>query len=353
MRSSIYLVQRQVVPRNLRLATFGGGIAFGLLVCLAVLMIYGISAKGLFEEFVLFVLFDSTGLSQAVTAFIPLVLVGLAAAAALRTRFWNIGIEGQVWVGAVAATAVATNDIGPPWMRLLLMAIAAVLAGAAWIGIAAVMKLKYGVNEIISTLMLTYVAFQLVQHLLFGVWRDASSGFPVSPELDAGIERLPLLGWGSVHAGLIVAIVIAMVWWHVMEISRSGFYMDAVGSNPLAAKALGMPVLATTVVGVILSGGLAGLTGMIIVAGQEYRLTQHIADGYTFSSIVIAFVARFRPLGVVIAAFIIGIVYTAGETLKVYYELPASAITLLEAIILLSLLIFEFFSRYKIGWRTQ
>ena len=138
-----------------------------------------------------------------------------------------------------------------------------------------------------------------------------------------------------------------------MSISRFGFFMDAVGSNPVASASTGIPVLATIAGATILSGGLAGVAGLVIVAGQEYRLTIHIAQGFTFSSIVIAFVARFNPIGVMVTAFVIGGIYTAGETLKVFYQLPSAMVSILEAVILLSLLIVEFFGRYHIKIRKK
>ena len=351
MLNRIYLVSRQQIPYWLRLTTFCSGIIAGLACCVFILMASGVSFRDIVNEFVVFVFLDESGFVLTLTSFIPLALVGLAAAAAIKLKFWNIGIEGQMWVGTIAATAVATYDIGPEGFRLLLMFLAAAVAGSLWIGIPAVLKLRYGVNEIITTLLLSYVAFLLVRNLLFGVWRDPNSGFPASAMYDPEIEQLAKLGWGSLHSGIWIALGAGMIWWWIMNISRFGFMMDAVGANPLAAKAAGLPVTATIVGAVILSGGLAGVAGLVIVAGQEYRLTIHIAEGYTFSAIVIAFIARFNPIGVLIAAFVIAGIYTAGETLKVFYQLPNAIVILLEAVILLSLLIAEFFSRYNFGLR--
>lgn len=351
MLDRIYLVSRQQTPTWLRISTFCAGIFGGLFLSTLILMISGVSFDDIINEFVVFIFLDEGGLAQTLTAFIPLSMVGLAAAAAIKLKFWNIGIEGQMWMGAIAATWVASYDIGPESMRLPLMFLSAAIAGSLWIGISAFLKLRYGVNEIITTLLLSYVAFLLVQNLLFGVWRDPNSGFPASPMYDVGIEQLSKLGWGSLHTGIWVALVAGGLWWWIMSVSRFGYFMDAVGANPIAAKTAGVPVVATIIGATILSGGLAGVAGMVIVAGQEYRLTIHIAEGFTFSSIVIAFVARFNPIGVLVAAVIIGGIYTSGETLKVFYQLPSATVTLLESIILLSLLIAEFFGRYHIGIR--
>ena len=138
-----------------------------------------------------------------------------------------------------------------------------------------------------------------------------------------------------------------------MARSRIGFYMDAIGANAEAARAAGIPVVLTMALAAAMSGGLAGVAGAGLAAGQEYRMTLFIAGGYTFSGIVIAFIGRFRPIPVIVTAFVVGGVYTAGDTLKVFYQLPAAITTLIEAIILLSFVVVEFFSRYRLTFGVR
>ena len=154
MLAPVYLVPRQQAPFWLRAATFVGGIALGLLIAFGILIAYGVTAGQIVNEFVVYVFLDLSGLAQVVTSSTPLVLVGLASAAALKLRFWNIGVEGQMWLGCIAATGVAIFDIGPDPLRLPLMFIAAAAAGACWIGIPAFLKLRFRVNEIITSLLL-------------------------------------------------------------------------------------------------------------------------------------------------------------------------------------------------------
>ena len=154
MLAPVYLVPRQQAPLWLRAATFVGGIALGLLIAFGILIAYGVTAGQIVNEFVVYVFLDLSGLAQVVTSSTPLVLVGLASAAALKLRFWNIGVEGQMWLGCIAATGVAIFDIGPDSLRLPLMFIAAAAAGACWIGIPAFLKLRFRVNEIITSLLL-------------------------------------------------------------------------------------------------------------------------------------------------------------------------------------------------------
>ena len=153
MLAPVYLVPRQQAPLWLRAGTFVGGIALGLLIAFGILIAYGVPAGQIVNEFVVHVFLDLSGLAQVVTSSTPLVLVGLASAAALKLRFWNIGVEGQMWLGCIAATGVAIFDPGPDSLRLPLMFIAAA-AGACWIGIPAFLKLRFRVNEIITSLLL-------------------------------------------------------------------------------------------------------------------------------------------------------------------------------------------------------
>ena len=154
MLAPVYLVPRQQAPLWLRAGTFVGGIALGLLIAFGILVAYGVTAGQIVNEFVVYVFLDLSGLAQVVTSSTPLVLVGLASAAALKLRFWNIGVEGQMWLGCIAATGVAIFDLGPDSLRLPLMFIAAAAAGACWIGIPAFLKLRFRVDEIITSLLL-------------------------------------------------------------------------------------------------------------------------------------------------------------------------------------------------------
>lgn len=352
MLDRIFIVSRQNIPNSLRVITFVIGLIVGIVISVGVLVLYGVSLKNVLNEFVVFVFFDRAGQAQLLTQFIPLAMVGLAAAASIKLQFWNIGIEGQMWMGATAATFVASYDIGPEGIRIYLMFAAAIIAGTLWIAGPTWLKLRYGINEIVTTLLLSYVAFLFVQSLLFGIWRDPTSGFPASP-LFGEAEQLARIGWGNLHQGLWIALGVGVLFWWLMSLSRFGYLMDQVGQNPLTARAAGLPVTATIIVSAMLSGGLAGMAGATIVMGQEYRLTIHIADGFTFSAIVVAFLARFNPIGCLVAAAVLGGISATGETLKVFYQLPLSMVTLIEAILLLSVLIAEFFARYRISIRPK
>ncbi|RJF87731.1 ABC transporter permease [Oleomonas cavernae] len=348
MFERISLVRRQDVPLATRLATFAGGLAVGIGLSALLLWFAGVPGDALVDELFVQVFLSSDGLAQTVTGAAPLILVGLSSAFATRVRFWNIGIEGQLWWGAIAAAAIGIYDIGPPVLRPVLMLLAACLAGAAWIGLPLWLKVRYSISETVLTLLLTNIAFLFVQHLLFGAWKDPATGFPVSPQMQPA-EQLAKFGWGNVGLSIVIALAVALLLWLLIDRSRLGIYARAVGLNATTAKATGLPVTMTITMLVLLSGALSGLAGGLAVAATEYRLTQFLGGNYTFSGIVIGFLARTHPLGVVVAAFCVAGMFTAGSSLKVFYSLSDAVVVLIEGIILMSLLAAQFFATYKVA----
>ncbi|WP_372019236.1 ABC transporter permease [Tistrella mobilis] len=339
--------RRDVRPRHTLLA-LAVGLGVGLGATVAMLAAAGVPPRDVLNEFVIYTFFSSEGLALTMVAATPLIVVGLAAAAALRIGFWNIGIEGQAWMGAVCATWVAVADIGSPGARLLLMALAAMAGGALMALPPLILKRRLGVNEIITTLLLNYVAALFVQHLVFGVWKDPASSFPYSESFEPGVERLAGLGWGKVHVGLILALALAALLWLVAERSRIGAWVAAVGADARVAFACGLPVAGVIAGAVLLSGALAGLGGFMIAAGQEYRLTQALATGTGFSAIVIAFLARFGVIPVVIVAILTAGLYVAGDTAQVFYQLPRAVVLLIQGVILVSVVSADMLARYGI-----
>lgn len=348
MFDRITLIRRQDVPATARVATYLGGLAVGLALACLLLVAAGVPAESLLDELVVQVFLSSDGLAQTVTAAAPLILVGLCSALATRVRFWNIGIEGQLWLGAIAAAAVGIYDIGPAALRVPLMLLAAGLAGAAWIFLPLLLKLRYAVSETVLTLLLSNIGFLCVQHLLFGAWKDPNNGFPLSPVMEP-FEQLARFGWGNVGMGTVIAAAIALVAYVAIDRSRLGLQATAVGLNATTARATGLPVTATIATMVLLSGALAGLAGGVIVTGTEFRLSQYLGNNYTFSGIVIGFLGRAHPLGVIVAAFAVAGMFTAGSSLKVFYSLSDAVVVLIQGMVLISLLSAQFFSTYRLA----
>lgn len=343
----VALEVRQSIPWWIRSAIVTGSVFFGLGITFAILVVAGVPPASIIEEFIVFTFLNSAGIATVVIDTAPLILVGLAAAAAFRINFWNIGLEGQFFMGVIGATLVVIYDIGPEWSRLPLMIIFAIVLGGIWALPPAWLKVRLKINEVITTLLFNYIAFYFVLNQVYGPWKDPVDNFPHS-ELYGEAERLPTLGWEDVTWSVLVAgVAVAVVWW-LVDRSRFGIKSRFSGINPSMALAVGLPVSLITLISAAVSGGLAGSAGFVVASSQEFRLTFGIAAGYGFSGIVIAFLAGNRPIGVLVVAFLMGGLYAAGDSLKIFYNLPDAVVSLIQAIVVLSVAGSEFFVRYRV-----
>jgi simple sugar transport system permease protein len=343
----LVLAPRLATPRWLTAATLIGGLLFGVMCCAVFLIAFGVPLSDLGNEFVVYVFGNKAGLDQTFTRAISLVLVSMAVALCLRIRFWNIGVEGQLWMGAIGATAVTFYHIGPWFLRMPLMIVAAAAGGALWCGIAAVAKIKLRADEVITTLLLNYVAYLFAQDLLYGPWRNPSDSFPMSP-LFASYERLPTFPGWHLHYGIFIALIVTAFCWWLCRYSRFGLLSKAVAENRTASRALGLPVGRITLATACLAGAVAGLAGFSITAGEEHRLTQFVGNDFIFPSIAIAYLGRANPLGVFVAAIAVAGIYTAGDSLKAFYQLPNTVVVTMEAFLLLTVAACDVFVRYRI-----
>ncbi len=321
-------------------------VAVGLFVCGAILVAAGVAPADLVNEFVVQTFTDPQNLRAVLFQAAPMVMVGLAAATAFRARFWNLGLEGQMVWGAIGATAVSLYAVGPPGLRLWLMAAAALACGLLWVVLPAVLKIRLGINEIISSLMLNYVAANFLLHLLYGAWKDPKDAFPYSPKFEA-FERLPDIAGGFSSAIVLAALVAVAAWWFVDK-SRAGLYLRFVHAGSRVADAVGVPVRRLVAGSVLLSGALAGLAGFLVAAGQEGRLTQSFYSGYGFSGILIAFLARNNPLAASVVAVLVATLFVAGRSLQVFYQIPFSMVQLIQAILVVCVASSDFFIRHRI-----
>jgi ABC-type uncharacterized transport system permease subunit len=337
-------------------ATLGTGVVVGMLLSAMLLIAAGVAAGDLFSETIGTAFFDIVGLAQVFTVATIVVVTGLAAAVALKVDFWNIGIEGQMAMGAIGATGCALFAPLNGAAMLAGMACAAVAAGMLWALIAGVLKLRLGVNEVITTLLLNYIAAFLIQYLVYGAWRDPASGFPQTAEFGVA-ARLPLIGWQQVNAGGIVSLAIVALCAYGVGRTRFGAYMAAIGANARAAAGSGVPVSRVLISVVLCSGGLGGLAGFLLMAGQQYRLSPGVGTGFGFTGLMIAFLARYQPVAVLVTGVLVAGLYVAGDSLQTFHQLSSAIVGLIEAIILMSAVSADFFVRYRLVWhradRTQ
>lgn len=255
--------------------------------------------------------------TSTVVKALPRLLTGLAIAIALRAGLWNIGAEGQLYLGAVGATAVALFVPSLPGPMTPVLALGTgLVAGAAWALLPGLLRAYRGVSEVITSLMLVYVAIQLTSYLATGPWGVPGGTFPGSQPVPAE-ARLPVLLDGTVlHAGVVVTVVAAVVAWLLTDRSTLGVRLRAVGGNPSAASALGLNVPRLLLLAMCLSGALAGLGGAVEVLGTRGRLIEGFSPGYGFEGIAVALLGRLRPVGIVAAALLFGALDAGGAGLQ-------------------------------------
>lgn len=318
----------------------------GIMLSAFILMVFGVPGKELLNEFIIFTLFDTESLKSVLFQASPLIMVGLAGSLAFRAKFWNLGLEGQMIFGAISATGITIFNVGPESIRIGTMMIAGMIGGLLWAAGPVILKLKWKVNEIVSTLMMNYIAANFLLYLLYGSWKDPNSAFPYSSQYET-FERLPEVFYGmSLSIPIAIVISLAIFWYAV--IARTSLYLRFVDKSPSVAAATGIPVVKTILVTVLISGALAGLAGVMISAGQESRLTHSFYSGYGFSGILIAFLARNNPIAAILTALLIALLFVAGQSLQVFYQIPFDMVQLIQAILVICIASSDFFIGYRI-----
>lgn len=287
------------------------------------------------------------GFSETLVRAVPLAFCGLSVALALEINLWNIGAEGQLVIGACAASWVALN--GPPLpgpLRLPLMLGAGLLAGAAWAAVPGLLKVYGRVNEIISTLMLNYVAIAWAKLLVYGPWKG-EDGFPYTAFFD-GSWHLPLL-FKRVHAGLVLVVLLALALHFIERRTRLGYEVRVAGASLATARYGGLPVLSRLLLLLAAAGGVAGLGGVAEVAGVEHRLHAGIAQGYGYTAIIIAFLARKHLLAVLGIALLFAALAVGGDGVQMAYPgVSAAIVHLFEGMLLLAALVGGALARYRL-----
>lgn len=296
-------------------------------------------------------------LSETLTRAIPLMLTGLAAAVAFKARLFNIGAEGQLYVGALAAVAVGGLHGGtgfdlPPALLFVLMMLAAALAGALLLLGPALLKAKLGVDEVVTTLLLNFIVLLFVSMMLDGPMKDPTAlGWPQSVALLPELELSKLIPQTRVHTGLLWGVALALAIWALMKYTVPGFDIRAVGANARAAAFAGVSVTRTVVLVALLSGGLAGLAGAIEVAGRTSYLTLDMSPGYGYSGIVIAMLAGLHPLGVVLGSVFVAGVLVGADSMSRIVGVPTYIADVIVATSLIAVLVATLLTQYRVRWR--
>jgi len=285
----------------------------------------------------------------------PLILIGVGLAVGNRAAIWNIGAEGQYILGALGGVGVGilTLNAHGPWI-LPLMVLAGLVAGALWGAIPALLRTRFNVNETLSSLMMTYVAVHLMNYLVTGPWKNKKGfSYPQTPGLTPD-QHLPTLIPGTVvHYGILFTLIIAVLMWLLMTRSVFGFQVRVVGAAPSAARYGGFSQRLTIWLVFLLSGALAGLAGIFEVAGPYGQMTLGFPQNYGFTAIIVAFLGRLNPLGVIIAGIVMAITYVGGDLAQSAAQLPNASKGIFQAMVLFLLLASDILVRYRVRVVTK
>ena len=282
----------------------------------------------------------------------PLLLIALGLAVCFRSNVWNIGAEGQYILGAIGASGVAlmASPTSSPWIVVAVL-LAGVLGGMFWAGLTAILRDRFNANEILVSLMLVYVATQVLYFMVFGPWKDPHGyNFPQTQTFEA-VTRIPRLFAGSrVSIGVIFALVGVVVIWVFFFRTRAGFAQQVGGLAPAASRYAGFSSRRALWTALLISGGLAGLAGGLEVAGPIGQLTPYVPAGYGFAAIIVAYVGRLHPVGMVFSALLMSMFYIGGELAQSRLGLPKSLTGVFQGLLLFSLLACDMLVNYRMRW---
>ena len=290
------------------------------------------------------------GFAELLVKATPLILIGLGLSLGFQANIWNIGAEGQLTLGAIfgGGVALAFFDVDTPFL-LPAMLVAGIIGGMVWAAIPAFLKTRYNTNEILTSLMLTYVGLLLLSYLIHGPWRDPDGfNFPES-RLFHDSAVLPVIIEGTrLHIGWLIALFLAILAWWLIAKHIVGFQIRVIGMAPAAASFAGFKEKRVVWLTLLMSGGAAGLAGVIEVAGPIGQIVPVISPGYGFTAIIVAFLGRLHPVGVVLAGLLMALTYLGGDSAQITMNLPNAVTGVFQGMLLFFLLASDVLIRYRI-----
>lgn len=347
------LEAREHVPLWLRLAAPAGAVVAAFILCAGLIAWSGAPVLEAYGRLVAGAFGGRFALTETLTRATPLILTGLAAAVAFRAKLWNIGGEGQLYVGALAAVAVGSGVVSlPAPLMIPFVMLVAMLAGGLLLLGPAFLKTRLGVDEVVTTLLLNFIVLLFVSMMLEGPMKDPMAmGWPQSAPVMSEAELPRLIPRTRLHLGLVIAVLAAVAVWVVKSRTVFGYEIRSVGSNPRAAAFAGVPVDWVVLRVALLSGGLAGLAGASEVMGRTGYLTLDMSPGYGYGGIVIAMLAQLNPLGTIAAALLVAGVFVGADAMSRAVAVPNYIADVIVAASLLCMLVGMLLMRYRLRWR--
>ncbi len=310
----------------------------------------GVDPAGALYAFFVEPLTSRYGWGELAVKATPLVLIAVALSIGFRAGVWNIGAEGQLILGAICGGGIALlfHDIEGFWI-LPLMILCGIAGGMAWAAIPAFLRTRFNANEILVSLMLTYVAGLFLSYLVHGPWRDTDGfNFPESRVFNASATLPTILSGTRLHLGAVMALAVVVAGWVLIARTLIGFQVKVIGEAPAAGRYAGFSVRRVIWFSLLLGGGAAGLAGLIEVAGPIGQLQPSISPGYGFTAIIVAFVGRLHPLGVLFAGLLMALSYLGGESAQITLNLPLAVTGVFQGMLLFFLLACDVLIHYRI-----
>ncbi len=314
-----------------------GAVVITFLITAGPILLAGANPIAAYAAYLVVPLTSGFTLLEVLVSATPILLTGAAVAIAFRAGYWNIGAEGQLLLGAVAAAGIGTlvGDL-PPLLALPIMIVGGALAGAAWAIVPALLRVRFGIDEVVTTLLLNPVALLFVNGLLHGPWRDPATGFPESERIAASAEFPTLIDRSRLHLGFVLAIAVIAVAWYVLARTPAGLRLRAAGLSPHGARFAGINVSRTLLGAALVSGAIAGLAGVSEVAGIQNRLTSGLSPGYGYTGIVVATLGTLSMPGVALAGLFLGDLTVGASSAARTMGIPTQLGAVVQGVLLLT-----------------
>lgn len=350
------VVRRPEASRKLVIGVRILSISAALILASLLLMLHDVNPFDFYSGLLFNVFGSRVGVTESVVRMIPLLLISSGLSLSFRAGFWNIGAEGQLLAGAMLGYLIASSfGEAPSFLLIPSLFIAGYLAGAAWGIIPALLKAKYNVNDVLSTLMLYYILYWVFQHLIHGPWKAVETvggltygGFAHTKVLPAN-SQLPVIAGTRVHwPTLLIALISTFLTYFILRRTTWGFELRAFGWNPDASRAAGISGEKVLLLAAFISGGLSGVAGIGELCGVQKRFTPGFLSGYGFSAIITAWLSGNNPVNLLISNFLYGGLLVGGSYAMISYKLPLGFINMFNGLMLLSVLAGEFLIRYEL-----
>lgn len=343
----IRIINRNEIPKNKENLVRIAAVLAALIAAAIIMLFLGYNPFTVYSKMINGSLGTFYRFKETVNKAIPLAVLSLGTAVAFRMKFWNIGAEGQFYMGAFASSAVAFTfaDL-PPYVLLPMMFIAGFLFGGFWAFIPAVLKAKFLTSETLVTLMLNYVAAKWVSHLQYGPWKDPkASGFP---KIATFSDNAILPSVFGIHIGWIITLIIAIILYILFKKSKLGYEIDVLGESEATAKYSGMNVKKIMFTAIMISGGICGIAGMMQASAIEHSLSDKLSGGLGFTAVITTWLARLSPPAMIFVSFVFSMLIQGGTFLQTSLKIPSDMSQILQGIIIFFVLGSEFFIRYRV-----